>query len=228
MFRARRLWYNSPGEREEQMQLDLFDDGLNWILGAKTYQEFSKRLLEADCKRCGLCSGRHNVVVDRGNPEASLVVIGEGPGEQEDLQGKAFVGRAGKLLDSIMESIGLSTDRDMLILNVIKCRPPDNRVPKAEEAAACIPYLRKQLDLVSPKMIALLGATSLKHMDNSRKNFSMSEEAGRFFKLPSYPDAEFVVLYHPAALLYNAGLKRDMWNHVKELKKRLGELGVLG
>ncbi len=206
------------------MQLDLFDDGLNHILAAKDYEDFRARLLESDCRRCSLCDGRQHVVVDRGNPDASLVVIGEGPGEQEDLQGKAFVGRAGKLLDSIMESIGLSTQQDMLILNVIKCRPPENRVPKADEAAACIPYLHKQLDLVRPRMIALLGATSLKHMDGSRKNFSMSDEVGRFFKLPSYPDAEFVVLYHPAALLYNAGLKRDMWAHVKELKKRLDEL----
>jgi DNA polymerase len=207
------------------MQLDLFDDGLNHILAAKSYEDFRSRLLEADCSRCPLCDHRHNVVVDRGNPNASLVVIGEGPGEQEDLQGRAFVGRAGKLLDNIMESIGLSTESDMLILNVIKCRPPENRVPKAEEAAACIPYLHKQLDLVAPKMIVLLGATSLKHMDSSRKNFSMSDEVGRLFKLPSYPDSEFVVLYHPAALLYNAGLKRDMWAHVKELRKRLDELG---
>jgi DNA polymerase len=210
------------------LQLDLFDDGLNWILASKTYGDFCERLLDAKCERCGLHEHRHNVVVDRGNPEAALVVIGEGPGEQEDLQGKAFVGRAGKLLDDIMASIGLSTDRDMLILNVIKCRPPDNRVPKAEEAAACIPYLRKQLDLVSPRMIVLLGATSLKHMDSSRKNFSMSDEVGRFFTLPSHPESEFVVLYHPAALLYNAGLKRDMWAHVKGLKGRLDELGVLG
>jgi DNA polymerase len=207
------------------MQLDLFDDGLNHILAAKDYDDFRTRLLESDCSRCPLCEGRHHVVVDRGNPKASLVIIGEGPGEQEDLQGKAFVGRAGKLLDNIMESIGLSTENDMLILNVIKCRPPDNRVPKAEEAAACIPYLHKQLDLVAPRMIALLGATSLRHMDASRKNFSMSDEVGRFFTLPAYPETEFVVLYHPAALLYNAGLKRDMWAHVKELRKRLDELG---
>ena len=126
-----------------------------------------------------------------------------------------------------MDSVGLDTNRDMLILNVVKCRPPDNRVPRAEEAAACMPYLKRQLDLVAPKIIVLLGATSLKHMDGSKKNFSMAEEAGRFFTLPAYPDAEFVVLYHPAALLYNAGLKRDMWNHVKMLRERIDspELG---
>ena len=206
------------------MQLDLFDDSLNWILAAKKYEEFRERLLDSKCARCVLGETRHHIVIDRGNPQAPLVVIGEGPGEQEDLQGKAFVGRAGKLLDNIMASIGLSTDRDMLILNVIKCRPPDNRVPKIDEAASCMPYLLKQLALVAPRVIVLLGATSLKHMDNTRKNFVMAEEVGNFFTLPSYPGAEFIVLYHPAALLYNAGLKRDMWTHVKKLKTRLEEL----
>ncbi len=208
------------------MQLDLFDDGLNTILGAGTYSEFKKRLLESSCSRCTLADGRHNIVVDRGNPDTSLAVIGEGPGEQEDLQGQAFVGRAGRLFDGIMDSIGLDTNRDMLILNVVKCRAPDNRVPRQEEASACKPFLHKQIEIVSPKVIVLLGATSLKHMDSSRKNFSMSDEAGRFFRLPSYPDTEFMVLYHPAALLYNAGLKRDMWIHVKKLKEKLKELGI--
>lgn len=209
------------------MQLDLFDEEVNTILGASTYAEFKERLLASDCRRCPLSGGRHNIVVDRGNPESPLVLIGEGPGEQEDLQGKAFVGRAGKLMDKIMDSVRLDTNRDMLILNVVKCRAPDNRVPKAEEAAACMPFLRKQIDLVSPRIIALLGATSLKHIDSTRKNFSMADEAGKFFSLPSYPDTEFVVLYHPAALLYNAGLKRDMWAHVKRLRERIDELGLL-
>ena len=208
------------------MQRDLFDEGANTILGASTYAAFKERLLASDCRRCPLSGGRKNVVVDRGNPKSPLVMIGEGPGEQEDLQGKAFVGRAGKLLDKIMDSVRLDTNRDMLILNVVKCRAPDNRVPKVEEVAACIPFLQKQINLISPRIIVLLGATSLKHMDSTRKNFSMSNETGKFFKLPSYPDTEFVVLYHPAALLYNAGLKRDMWAHVKRLRERIDELGL--
>lgn len=149
------------------------------------------------------------------------MVIGEGPGENEDLQGKAFVGRAGKLFDKIMAAIGLDTNHDMLICNVVKCRPPENRAPRQEEAAACMPFLRKQIDLVKPKVIILLGATALKYLDPKKKNFSMEEETGKFFQLEEFPGIQFMVLYHPAALLYNAKLKPAMWEHVKKLKEFL-------
>ena len=171
-------------------------------------------------------------MVDRGNPQAAILVIGEGPGEQEDQQGKAFVGRAGQLFDQIMSAVGIDTNRDMLIANVVKCRPPENRSPHEEEAASCLAFLKRQIDLVRPKVILLLGATALKHIDKSRSNFQMSDEAGKFFTLSEYPGVQFMVLYHPAALLYNAKLKPAMWEHAKGLRRfldreRLSRSGAL-
>ncbi|MEE9264104.1 MAG: uracil-DNA glycosylase, partial [Vicinamibacteria bacterium] len=149
------------------MQFDLFDAGSNTILGSGSYDELKTRLVESGCTKCGLHAGRTQIVVDRGNPDASVMVIGEGPGEQEDRQGKAFVGRAGQLFDQIMNAVGIDTNEDMLIANVVKCRPPDNRSPHADEAAACLPFLKRQIELVRPHIILLLGATALKHFDKS-------------------------------------------------------------
>ncbi len=210
------------------MQLDLFDAKRNEIVGATTYAEFRHRLVQSDCRRCPLSAHRTNIVADRGNPAASILVIGEGPGEQEDLKGEAFVGKAGQLLDKIMASVGLDTNRHMLIVNVVKCRPTengDNRAPRQDEVEACLPFLQRQIALVKPKIILLLGATSLKHLDPSKKDFSMSNEAGRFFTLGGFPGVQFMVLYHPAALLYNAKLKPEMWGHVQALRDFLKEKG---
>ncbi len=209
------------------MQFDLFDVDSNTILEASTYEQFKKRLTESGCSKCNLSAGRTQIVVDRGDPAASIMVIGEGPGEKEDKQGKAFVGRAGQLFDQIMSAVGIDTNRDMLIANVVKCRPPENRSPRGEEAASCIPYLQRQIGLVSPKVILLLGATALKHIDKTKTSFQMSEEAGKFFTLSDYPLIQFMVLYHPAALLYNAKLKPAMWNHAKNLRRYLDQQGLL-
>lgn len=198
------------------MQFDLFE--------AQTYEEFKSRLIESNCPKCPeLCAARHNIVVDRGNPKTKIVVIGEGPGENEDLQGKAFVGRAGQLLDKIMESIGLDTNKDMLILNVVKCRPPDNRLPKPMEAANCKPYLEWQLRFVKPKVIVLLGATAAKHLMPNQKAGGMKDRVGQFFDLPEHPGVRFLLLYHPAYLLRDPRKKKDMWEHVKKLKDFLSQ-----
>lgn len=208
------------------MQFDLFDAGGNTILGSPSYGEFAERLRGSACDKCTLHEGRTQIVVDRGNPEAHIMTIGEGPGENEDKTGRAFVGRAGQLFDKIMSAVGIETDRDMLIANVVKCRPPDNRNPRSEEAAECMPYLQRQIELVKPRVILLLGATALKHMDKSKTSFQMSDEAGKFFSLDDYPGIQFMVLYHPAALLYNAKLKPAMWEHVKHLRRYLESQGL--
>jgi DNA polymerase len=136
------------------------------------------------------------------------------------------VGRAGQLFDQIMSAVGIDTNRDMLIANVVKCRPPENRSPHAEEAASCLPFLKRQIDLVRPRIVVLLGATALKHIDKSKTNFQMADEAGKFFALPDYPGVQFMVLYHPAALLYNAKLKPAMWQHAKNLRRYLDAQGL--
>jgi len=204
------------------LQMDLFDKTANEVMAAASYDEFKRRLLASGCGKCALAAGRTNIVVDRGSSASRIMVVGEGPGAQEDARGLAFVGKAGQLLDKIMESVGLDTDADMLICNVVKCRPPENRTPHSEEVEACIPYLRRQIELAAPEIILLLGATALQHIDKNKKNFSMKDEAGRFFTLPDHPGVRFMVLYHPAALLYNSGLKSKMWEHVKRLREHLG------
>jgi len=206
----------------------LSDSEWRLILVAKNYGEFRERLLRSDCDRCGLYRCRTQIVPDRGNPEAQVLFIGEAPGANEDLQGKAFVGRAGKLLDGMLKDLGFDTDRDALIINVAKCRPPDNRPPTPKEAATCLPYLKKQIELVQPKIIALLGATALKHITPEKK-FSMAEHVGKFFQHPLYPRAKFFALYHPAYILRDPRKKPVMGKHLKLLVqawKGSGNAGV--
>jgi uracil-DNA glycosylase len=114
-----------------------------------------------DCRRCGLAAGRQQVVISRGDPTARLMVIGEGPGAQEDASGRPFVGRAGQLLDQMLASVGLDSERDAYVCNVVKCRPPDNRKPTAKEMAACAPWLAVQIAAVNPPIILVAGATAL-------------------------------------------------------------------
>jgi len=195
-----------------------FDAQTHDIFSQATYAAFKKSLYNSGCTKCALHEGRTQIVVDRGNSNAQIMVIGEGPGEKEDIQGAAFVGRAGKMFDEIMKAIGLDTNKDMFIANVVKCRPPGNRAPLDPEAQACFPYLRRQIELVAPKVIILLGATALRRMDPQKKNFAMNEEAGNFFELNDYPGILFMVLYHPAALLYNSKLKPAMGEHAQKLR----------
>ncbi len=208
-------------------QFDLFDNTQNDIFGAKEYPLFKDYLKNSNCKRCVLHEGKRNIVIDRGNHSSKLMIIGEAPGKNEDIEGKAFVGKAGKLLDEIMKAISLNTEEDLLIANVVKCRPPENRSPLREEVSACLPYLHKQIELIQPRVIVLLGAVALKHMIPEKKDFSMAEEAGTFFSSEDYPGVQFLVLYHPAYLLYDPRKKQDMWEHVKQLKVFLEKNNVL-
>lgn len=205
------------------MQFELFNDILNRILSAPDYEKFKKLLEESNCDRCSLAQSRTRIVVDRGNPKAKIVFIGEAPGENEDKQGKAFVGRAGKLLDEFLLEIGINSNEDVLIINIVKCRPPENRAPQAEEAHACSPFLARQLALVQPKLIVLLGATALKYLAKDKKEFEMHKEVGNFFALPEYPGIQFFVIYHPAYLLYDPRKKDVFRTHLKALKKFVQE-----
>ena len=201
------------------MQFDLFDGTQNKILEAKTYAEFREALTSSNCTRCPLSDSRTHIVVDRGNPAAKVLMIGEAPGENEDRQGRAFVGRAGQLLDELMKGIGFDTNQDSLIINVVKCRPPENRAPKQEEVKACDPFLKKQLELVKPKIILLLGAVALKHIIPDKGEFSMKREAGTFFDHPAFPGVKFMVLYHPAFILRDPRKKPVMIEHLKRFKE---------
>jgi uracil-DNA glycosylase family 4 len=189
---------------------------------ARSYEEFRRWLAASGCALCPeLCASRTHIVVDRGNPEAKVVLIGEAPGEKEDLQGQSFVGRSGQLLDKIMASIGVDTNRDTLILNVIKCRPPKNRRPAPEEARNCWPYLKKQLEMVKPRLVVLLGATAAKYFLTETKGAAMKDRVGRFFEAADFPGVEFQLLYHPAFLLRDPRKRADMDQHVQALRKKI-------
>lgn len=185
------------------------------ILSAENYEQFKKELAASGCRKCALWRGRKRIVVDRGNPEAKILFIGEAPGENEDLQGRAFVGRAGKLLDQMLAADGFDTDCDSLIINVVKCRPPKNRAPLPEEAAACRPFFKKQIEFVRPERIGLLGATAFRHLFPEKRVFTMRDEVGRFFEHPGYPGALFMTLYHPAYILRDPRKKPAMQEHLR-------------
>jgi DNA polymerase len=213
-------------KRAVPVELDLFDAAYNDVLAAPTYRDFRKRLTGYNCQKCPRGKARSHIVIDRGNPDARILIISERPGDNEDVMAQAFVGRSGELLDKIMASIGLDTNRDLLIANVVKCKAEIDRAPTAGEVAACLPYLRRQIELIRPKVILLLGAVALRYLVKERgEEFSMEKEAGHFFTVPEYPEVQFMVLYHPAFLLRDPTKKAVMWDHVKKLRSFLAENG---
>lgn len=182
----------------------------------------------AACRACRLCDGRQKTVFGSGNPEARLLLIGEGPGAEEDRQGLPFVGKAGELLTKILAAIGLERDQ-VYIANVVKCRPPNNREPEPDEVAACRPFLDRQLALVRPRVIVALGRTAAQTLLGSDQ--PIGRLRGRWYSLAG---TALRVTYHPAALLRSADLKRPTWEDMQVVRDRLlgaaaaGEAGEAG
>jgi len=165
-----------------------------------------------NCRKCRLADTRTNFVFGEGNPEAKIVVIGEAPGAEEDAQGRPFVGRSGKLLDKILEAIGFSRD-DVFICNIIKCRPPANRNPHADEISCCMPWLNAQLALLDPAVLLLLGKVAANTLLDNKQ--SMGNLRGKIIRWNGY---DVIVTYHPAALLRNPNWKRQCWDDVRMLR----------
>lgn len=193
-------------------------------LTAGDYPTLAQLLRDSGCRRCALAAARTHIVVDRGAPTAGIMAIGEGPGEKEDLSGQAFVGRAGRVLDEMLRAVGLAPERDLLIANIVKCRPPGNRVPHADEVAACRPYLHRQIELMRPHTVLLLGATAHRHFAPCRTSFAMEREVGRRFTLAAWPEIGFHTLYHPAYLLRSPGKKPLAMGHLEQLRDELRRL----
>jgi uracil-DNA glycosylase family 4 len=171
------------------------------------------------CTKCELAKSRHNVIFGEGNTNGGIFIIGEAPGRDEDLQGRPFVGKSGQLLDKILTACGFTRDEHVFISNIVKCRPPDNRVPAPQEAAACMPWLLKQIELVNPKILIFLGATALKYMaGNERK---ITRERGNWL---NWQGRLAMPVYHPAALLRDPALKRDTWTDFKKIVYKYREL----
>lgn len=171
------------------------------------------------CDKCVLCETRTNVVFEAGNREAEIMFIGEGPGEQEDLKGQPFVGRAGQLLDDMLKIIDLDRT-NTYIANIVKCRPPKNRDPLATEQDACMPWLEQQIALVSPKVIVCLGRIAAMRM--IKDSFKITKEHGLWFERNGIPA---MALFHPAALLRDPRRRPETFEDLKALQKKIREIG---
>lgn len=164
------------------------------------------------CTRCKLCQGRTNTVFAEGVTPSRLMVIGEGPGQEEDATGRPFVGRAGKYLDSWLGAINLSREKNVYIANIVKCRPPENRNPEQDEVDACLPFLKRQIQLAKPEMLLLVGGVASKTLLDTTDG--VGKLHGRFFRYEGLP---VMVTYHPAAVLRNPDLKRPVWEDLKKV-----------
>lgn len=186
--------------------------------GTKSLAEIQTWL--GDCRRCGLCNERDKIVFGSGNPKAKILFIGEGPGKAEDKSGVPFVGRAGVLLDKIIEAMSLTRD-EVYIANIVKCRPPKNRVPTEKEIDRCLPFLQSQIKVIQPKMIVTLGltASSILIGDDS----PMGQLRGKFHKVVWSPSIPLMATYHPAYLLRNPAAKKVVWEDMKQVLKKMKE-----
>ncbi len=185
--------------------------------------EISWELLESQveaCRMCGLCEHIQHKVPGQGDHHSPLMFIGEGPGQVEDEQGLAFVGPAGQLLTRMLLAIDLPRDR-VYICNVVKCRPPNNRVPEPQEAAACMLHLRMQVALVRPKVIVLLGSTAAKN--TLGEDIRITRDRGKWFERKG---VWMMPTYHPSALLRDTSKKRDAWEDMQSLRDKLMEFGL--
>ncbi len=171
-----------------------------------------------DCTRCRLHTGRTNLVFGVGNPKAELMFVGEGPGADEDLKGEPFVGRAGQLLTKMIEAMKL-TRSDIYIANIVKCRPPNNRNPEPDEIAECIPFLKKQIDIINPKVIVALGKFAAQTL--LQTEIPITKLRGEF---KSYGNTQVMPTYHPAFLLRNPNMKKPVWEDLQKVMKVLGLL----
>ncbi len=172
-----------------------------------------------DCRRCKLWKGRTNIVFGTGSPDATLMFVGEGPGQEEDRQGKPFVGRAGDLLTKMIAAMGLTRD-NVYIANVIKCRPPGNRNPEEDEIAACKPFLNEQIDIIKPKIICALGTFAAQTLLDTKTRISDLRE-----KIHERGGYKIVATFHPAYLLRNPNEKRRAWEDLQIVMKELGLVG---
>ncbi len=185
--------------------------------GGLSLDELNAKILR--CTRCGLARTRNNVVPGMGVQNPEVLVVGEGPGHDEDMQGLPFVGKAGILLDRMLAAIGLDRKTNCYIANIVKCRPPENRNPLPDEQAACFSFLEAQIHILKPKMILCMGKIAIEKITG--QNISINAQHGEFFEYNGIP---VMPTYHPSALLRNEELKRPAWEDLKKFKRRLDEI----
>ncbi len=174
------------------------------------------------CARCGLCEKRHHVVFGVGNPNADILFVGEGPGEQEDLQGEPFVGPAGILLDQMLSIIDLDRHENCYIANVVKCRPPNNRDPLDTEQEACFGFLQKQIALIRPKVIVCLGRIAATKL--IRPDFRITKEHGTWTERDGIA---CTAIYHPSALLRDVNKRPETFDDLLAIREKLRSMGII-
>jgi len=174
-----------------------------------------------NCTRCGLCETRKNVVFGVGNPDANIMLIGEGPGEQEDLQGQPFVGPAGKLLDDMLSIIDLDRTKNCYIANIVKCRPPRNRDPLETEQDACIDFLQGQIALIQPKIIVCLGRISAMRLINPE--YRITKEHGQWVERNG---VWMTAIYHPSALLRDVSKRPETFSDLLSIRSKIREINA--
>ena len=172
------------------------------------------------CKKCKLCTNRTNIVFADGNKNANVMLIGEGPGADEDRQGVPFVGRAGQLMNKAFEGLGIDRTK-LYIANIVKCRPPNNRVPEEDEARACLDYLRNQVILVKPQIIVLMGSTALQNILG--KEYKITASRGNWIEKKGIM---YLPTWHPAAILRDENKKIDFWRDFKKVINMCEELKI--
>ena len=191
----------------------------------KNYSSLKKLNSECvECTSCNLSKTRKNVVVGKGNESAHIVIIGEGPGEQEDITGLPFVGRAGKMLDTALSSVDIDPLKDCYITNIVKCRPPNNRKPSAAESEACMPWLNEQVNLLKPKIIILAGSTAVQSFLGI--NEPISKIRGQWIEKDNI---KYMPIFHPSYLLRNPSKNKGKpkwltWQDLKKVKKELNSI----
>ena len=185
----------------------------------QTWEQLEQSCLS--CTGCGLCETRHNVVFGVGNRETDVLFVGEGPGEQEDLQGEPFVGPAGKLLDDMLSILDLDRSSNCYIANIVKCRPPRNRDPMETEQEACIGYLRNQVALIKPKIIVCLGRIAAKKLIDP--DFRITRQHGQWFKRG---DFWMMATFHPSALLRDVSKRPEAFDDLMSLRAKMQGLNI--
>jgi len=212
--------YEARGTRHETQEIAQGEQAIvlapraSRLVDAMDWDELREAVRE--CKACGLCQHRKQTVFGVGNESAPWLFVGEGPGADEDEQGDPFVGQAGKLLDGMLAAIGIARGREAYIANVVKCRPPGNRTPTAEEAAACAPFLDRQIELIRPRLVVALGKTAATRLLGTEA--SLASLRGRVHQ---YKGTPLIVTYHPAYLLRSLPEKAKAWEDLTFARKTL-------
>ncbi len=216
---------SNQSESASDFQADLIPTDASIAIPSGTYQNMEELASHCHkCQRCELCDNRTNAVIGRGNLQADIMIIGEGPGQSEDEQGLPFVGRSGQLLEKILASVGIDTEKDVYIANVVKCRPPGNRKPSAPEVEACKPYLLEQIRLVDPRIILFTGATALQALTGIKQGITKVRG-----KWQEWEGRLCMAIFHPAYLLRNPSREKGKpkwltWQDIQEVRRRLDEM----